>query len=117
MIARRSQTVKVYKAAENLNAAKVVTVPQFAQGVEVRCQITPAAKGVTYTRTGLDLNNPHVLFADLSDADLFSVGSYVLFGSRWFKVAAPVEKFEVGLPADHAKSLLEELSFAPEVGA
>jgi hypothetical protein len=111
----RPHTVSVFAATENVLPSKVVAVPGYGSAVSVACQVTPAAKGVTYTRTGLDLNNPHTLMCELSDAPYLGVGTRVLFGSRWFSVAAPVELMQVGGPADHARSLLEELTAQPEV--
>jgi hypothetical protein len=110
----KPQTVYVQPAAENVEpTTKVVRVPGFGDAVAVRCQVTPNAKGAIYTRYGLDLTNPHTLFCDVSDATLFPLGSRVSYGGRTFAVAAPAELMLVGMPADHAKLLLEELAVTP----
>ncbi len=112
-LARKPQTVYVEVASENVGTNKVVRVPNFGDAVAVKCQLTPDAKGVIYTRYGLDLNNPHTLFADSSQAELFSVGNRVSFNGRTFAISAPAELMSIGDRADHCKVLLEELVVTP----
>lgn len=109
----KPQTVYAQVASESVNGSGVVQVPDFGDAVAVRCQVTPDAKGVIYTRYGLDLNNPHTLLCDVADGVYFPLGSRVSYDGRTFAVAAPLERMFVGLPADHAKVLLEELTVTP----
>ena len=113
-LALKPQTVEVEVASENVNATtKVVRTPTFATAVEVRCQVTPAAKGLIYTKYGLDVANPHTLFCDVADGAYFTVGTRVVYDGRTFAVSAPLARMFVGLPADHVKVILEELTVTP----
>ena len=110
----RPQTVLVSVASENVDATtKVVRVPDFGDAVEVRCQVTPSAKGLTYTKYGLDLNNPHTLFCNTEDGIYFPLGTRVVYDDRTFSVSAPIVNMLVGFPADHVKVILEELTVTP----
>lgn len=98
------------KAASEVVTDGVVEVPSFGASYAVRGQVTPGAKGVLYTRYGLDLNNPHILYCDVEQSSRFAVGTRVLWDSRTFSVSAPPERMFVGLPADHSKIILQELT-------
>lgn len=108
----KPHTVYAKTASEVVNGDGVVEVPNFGASYAIDGQVTPAAKGVTFTRYGLDLNNPHTLLCDVTHSSRFPVGTRVLWDDRTFSVSAPVERMFVGLPADHCKVLLEELAHA-----
>lgn len=112
MIKLRPHIAYAKVASESLRVDKVVQVPSFGAAYAVECQITPAAKGVTYTKYGLDLNNPHTLFCDVDDATYFPLQTRVLWDNRTFVVSAPPERMKVGLVADHARVTIEELTTA-----
>lgn len=78
-------------------------------------QITPLAANAVYEAWGVNLNRPHLLLADLTDAQDWKVGDLITMGTRFFKVETPVKIWDSGgvvASADHCEIVIEEMQYA-----
>ena len=112
MLNFKPHTVTVQGATVSVTANNVIKAPAFAAGVSVECMVEPRDKGTTYTRYGVDLDNPWELYCEVADATLFAVGNRVSYDGKILVVSAPPKVYSMGLEADHAKILLDELQHA-----
>ncbi len=85
----------------------------FGTAHSLKCQITPMAQGKVIQDYGFEVERPHLLMADKTEANYLQIGYLVSLGTRRFKVKTMAATYDFGNAADHCSCLLEEIDGEP----
>jgi hypothetical protein len=102
-------------STEEVNAELVVAGVRYGAATAYTGQITPESPSRVFEDWGVELQRPHLLLVDLADGQSWEPGDLITYGSRNFKISAPVRIFDSGgivASADHCAMIMEELQYA-----
>lgn len=112
-LALKPHTFTIQALAEDTEPdGGVLPVTVQSETTGLRGQITPKTAEAGFRATGLELSRPHKLLMDSDPDGLLRVGNRVLYGTRIFRIAAPIRVHDAVGTADHVSVMLDELDYA-----
>lgn len=109
MIVLKPHTVTVYQASVTAGDDGIARTPSYSNGQEVRCQITPLTQDKAMQMGFMELAQPHMLLADVTEESKFSTGRLVVYGARQFIVKGPPAIWNAESGTSCIQVVLEEL--------
>jgi hypothetical protein len=85
-------------------------VPQYGSPQTVRGQISGISSETAFSQFGVEVTRGFELLCNIADATYHKVGYKVTWNTREFIVKSDANTQNHGMPADHSRFLIEEVS-------
>lgn len=93
------------------DSTRVANGVRYDSPADFVVQVTPMSQRAVVDRLGYDLDQPYLVFVNISDVDNFGVGDLIDYDNSLHKIVTPVEKFMISNAARHGSFIMQRQQY------